>query len=92
MQTAECYGMKKENLWHKRPKQHYRRANQARVASARMVAVRPCGKLQLEDVIIEQKAVSRIELGERLVTDYELLALAKVLKVSVMWLLTGEQQ
>lgn len=49
-------------------------------------------KLQLEDVIIEQKAVSRIELGERLVTDYELLALAKVLKVSVMWLLTGEQQ
>ena len=49
-------------------------------------------KLQLEDVIIEQKAVSRIDLGERLVTDYELLALAKVLKVSVMWLLTGEQQ
>ena len=33
-----------------------------------------------------------MELGERLVADYELLALAKVLKVSVMWLLTGEEQ
>ena len=49
-------------------------------------------KLQLENVIVEQKAVSRMELGERLVADYELLALAKVLKVSVMWLLTGEEQ
>ena len=49
-------------------------------------------KLQLENVIVEQKAVSRMELGERLVADYELLALAKVLKVSIMWLLTGEEQ
>jgi len=47
-------------------------------------------KLQVENVIVEQKAVSRMELETRLVTDYELLALAKILKVTVMWLLTGE--
>ena len=49
-------------------------------------------KLQIEDVIVEQKAISRMELGLRLITDYELLALAlaKVLKVSAVWLLTGE--
>jgi len=46
-------------------------------------------KLQVKNVMIEQKAISRIELGERLVTDYELLALADALNVSVMWLLKG---
>ena len=48
------------------------------------------GKLQLENVILEQKAISRIEHGERLISDYELLAFAKVLKVSLSWLLTGK--
>lgn len=47
-------------------------------------------KLQLENVILEQKAISRIERGERLISDYELLAFAKVLKVSLSWLLTGK--
>jgi len=46
-------------------------------------------RLQVLNVVIEQKAISRIELGERLVTDYELLALAQCLNVSVMWLLKG---
>jgi len=48
-------------------------------------------KLQLENIVIEQKAISRIERGERLITDYELQAIAKVLRVSVEWLLTGKQ-
>ncbi|MCI8473494.1 MAG: helix-turn-helix transcriptional regulator [Clostridiales bacterium] len=48
------------------------------------------GKLQLENVILEQKAISRIERGERLISDYELLAFSKVLKVSLSWLLTGK--
>lgn len=44
-------------------------------------------RLQVQNVVIEQKAVSRIELGERLVTDYELFAMSKALNVSVLWLL-----
>ena len=44
-------------------------------------------RLQIENVIVEQKAVSRMELGVRVIADYELSALAKVLKVSVAWLL-----
>ena len=44
-------------------------------------------RLQIENVIVEQKAVSRVEMGVRLIADYELAALAKVLKVSVAGLL-----
>lgn len=47
--------------------------------------------LQVMDVSIGQKAISRIEQGERVVADYELLALAKVLDVSPLWLLQEEQ-
>ena len=36
---------------------------------------------------IDQPIVSRIEKGERLVTDYEIKAVAKALKVTVGWLL-----
>ncbi|HIR68134.1 MAG TPA: helix-turn-helix transcriptional regulator [Candidatus Pelethousia gallinarum] len=39
--------------------------------------------LQLEGLSINQKAISRIETGERVVADYELLYLAKVLRVRV---------
>lgn len=46
--------------------------------------------MQREGVIIEQKAISRIELGQRLVPDYELLVLSKALDVSLEWLLTGK--
>jgi transcriptional regulator with XRE-family HTH domain len=45
-------------------------------------------RLQLEGLRdIDQPIVSRIEKGERLVTDYEIKAIAKALKVSVGWLL-----
>lgn len=47
-------------------------------------------KMQTEGVDIFQKSVSRIETGNRIVTDYEVLNLAKVLKVDVTWLLTGK--
>ncbi len=40
-------------------------------------------KLQLCDVILDQKAVSRIELCDRVVADYELWAMAQVLNVGV---------
>jgi len=45
-------------------------------------------RLQLEGLKdIDQPIISRIEKGERLVTDYEIKAIAKALKVSVGWLL-----
>lgn len=46
--------------------------------------------LQLEGLSINQKAISRIETGERVVADYELLYLAKVLRVCVEDLLGKE--
>ena len=47
-------------------------------------------KLQIEEVILERDSVSRIESGTRFVTDYELRALAKILRVDILWLL-GEE-
>ncbi len=47
-------------------------------------------RLQVEGVQLNQKAISRIETGERVVADYELIYLAKALKESPNWLLTGE--
>lgn len=44
-------------------------------------------RLQTYDVLIEQKAISRIELGDRLVADYELVALSKALGVTIYDLL-----
>ena len=43
-------------------------------------------KVQTEGVILEQDALSRIEMGSRLVQDYELRALAAVLGVTTDWL------
>lgn len=34
-------------------------------------------RLQIEDVILERDCISRIEIGTRFVTDYEIIALAK---------------
>ncbi len=48
-------------------------------------------RLQIEGVCIERDSVSRIEIGTRFIADYELLALAKVLNVSVSYLLGIEE-
>ena len=44
-------------------------------------------KLQIDGINISKNMLSRIEVGERYVTDLELIAFAKVLNVSVAWLL-----
>lgn len=44
-------------------------------------------RLQLLGLEIGQNAVSRVELGLRLVPDYELKYFAKALKKSIEWLL-----
>ena len=44
-------------------------------------------RLQVEGITLERDSVSRIEIGARFVTDYEIRALSRVLNVSVDWLL-----
>ena len=44
-------------------------------------------RLQTEGVIVERDSISRIEIGTRFVPDYELPCFAKVLHVSIEWLL-----
>lgn len=44
-------------------------------------------KMQLNNIEISQKAISRIEKQERFVTDYELLVFSQVLGVSIYDLL-----
>lgn len=44
-------------------------------------------RLQTEGVTMEQDSISRIEIGTRFVTDYEVKVFAKVLNVSLSWLL-----
>lgn len=47
-------------------------------------------RLQIEGVMLERDSISRIEIGTRFVTDYELKIIAKILKVDVEWLLEDE--
>ena len=47
-------------------------------------------KLQTEGLGVNQNSISRIETGKRIVADYELSALAKVLNADVEWLLMDE--
>lgn len=47
-------------------------------------------QLQINGIIIERDSISRIEIGTRFVSDYEVRELAKLLKVSVNWLLGME--
>ena len=44
-------------------------------------------RLQILSMQIDQSGLSKIESGRRPVTDIEVMALAKALKVSVAWLL-----
>lgn len=48
-------------------------------------------RMQVEGIIIERDSISRVELGTRFVPDYEVPVFAKVLKVSVEWLLGQEE-
>ncbi len=47
-------------------------------------------QLQVAGINIERDSVSRIEIGTRFVADYELRELAKLLKVTVAWLIEEE--
>lgn len=44
-------------------------------------------QLQIRNVILERDTISRIEIGDRFVADFELKVIAEVLKVDIAWLL-----
>ena len=49
-------------------------------------------RLQVMGLKVEQAAISKIERGHRPVMDFEAVALAKALEVSVGWLLGEESE
>jgi len=64
------------------------RVSQARKAAKPLITqVDLVARLQLLSVMIDQPTLSKIESKQRPVTDIELVALAKALKVSGAWLL-----
>jgi len=48
-------------------------------------------RLQTEGLGVNQNSISRIETGKRLVADFELVALSKVLDVGIDWLVENSQ-
>jgi transcriptional regulator with XRE-family HTH domain len=44
-------------------------------------------KLETLAVYIDRASISKLEQQKRIVTDYELMAISQILKVSVYWLL-----
>lgn len=47
-------------------------------------------RMQIRGVSIEREAISKIETGDRFITDYELLIFAEILGVSMDWLMKKE--
>ena len=81
MKIYDYNGLK--NLCGKRVKEARARKN---ITQADLAA-----RLQEAGVTMERDSVSRIEIGTRFVTDYELAVLAKVLGVSMEWLTEQEK-
>ena len=67
------------------------RIHQART-TMRMSQAELAARMQVNGVIIEREAISKIETGDRFVTDYELMVFAKVLGVSMEWLIARDQK
>jgi transcriptional regulator with XRE-family HTH domain len=69
----------------------------ARVKQARLSTKPPLtqdelsGRVAIHGVKLDRSAIAKIEGGIRLVSDFELLALAKALNVDVRWLLEGKR-
>ena len=61
------------------------RIHQAR-AAIRVSQADLAARMQVGGVAIEREAISKIETGDRFVSDYELMVCARVLGVSMEWL------
>ena len=66
------------------------RVNEAR-ARLNITQTDLAARLQVAGITMERDSVSRIEIGTRFVTDYELAVLAKILGVSMEWLTENAQ-
>ena len=55
-----------------------------------MTQAQLAAKLQTQGITIERDGVSRIEIGTRFVTDYELMVLSQILGVYMPWLVELE--
>ena len=66
------------------------RIYQARTAM-RLSQEKLAARMQVNGVTIEREAISKIETGDRFVTDYELMIFSKVLNKSMEWL-TGQEE
>lgn len=70
----------------------YRNILGDRIRKARMASKPPisqqdlAGRLAARGILLDRSAVSRIENRARYLMDYEIIAIAKSLKVSVAWL------
>ncbi|MBQ7565872.1 MAG: helix-turn-helix transcriptional regulator [Oscillospiraceae bacterium] len=64
------------------------RIHQARTA-LRLTQSDLAARMQTHDVVIEREAISKIETGDRFVTDYELAICAQGLNVKIDWLVEG---
>lgn len=49
-------------------------------------------RLELQGLTVDQSVISKIESGQRPVLDYEVVALAKALRVSSSWLLENSPE
>lgn len=48
------------------------------------------GRLAAKGITLDRVAITKIECGYRSVYDFEIVAIADVLKVEIRWLLTGK--
>lgn len=55
--------------------------------NAKLTQIELAAQLQCNGIVIERDSISRIELGTRFVADYELCEIAKILNVSISYLL-----
>ena len=67
------------------------RIHQARTAM-RLSQADLAARMQVNGVTIEREAISKIETGDRFVADYELMVFAKVLNVTMEWLIGQDQK
>lgn len=49
-------------------------------------------RMQVNGVMIEREAISKIETGDRFVTDYELMMFARIFGVPIDWLIQSKQK
>ena len=61
------------------------RIHQART-TMRLSQADLAARMQVRGICIEREAISKIETGDRIVTDYEIVGFADILGVSVEWL------